>query len=275
MKRAVRFAVRGGSVVALVLAAAPAIAHEVTFAYKFEPGVSERFRVKLNQEVSMGQMAISTIADMEVTIKCVSAAEGKYTMELKFDKADVSTTMMGNTSANPIGEQLTGQSIAFTADASGGVTDVTPVGVFEAWSVAQQLVEPVLEGWYPHLPSKALPVGGEWKQAGERQTESSGTETVTNATFKFKAMKKEKTRDVAVVEQTLDTTISGTSATPMGVYTVAGTGKGKGEFLFDPAKARVIKVKGKIDISMDMTPQGGGDPMPTVVTNHFERDILE
>jgi hypothetical protein len=98
---------------------------------------------------------------------------------------------------------------------------------------------------------------------------------VTNAAFKFKAMKKEKTRDVAVVEQTLDTTIGGTSATPMGVYAVVGSGQGKGEFLFDPAKSRVVKTKGKVDLSMDMTPQSGGEPMNMVVTNHFERELLE
>ncbi|HXV13862.1 MAG TPA: hypothetical protein VEC56_06615 [Candidatus Krumholzibacteria bacterium] len=274
MKRAVRFAVLG-PMFASILASAPAVAQEVTFAYKFEPGTSERYRVKLNQEVSMGQMEVSNLADMEVTVKCVSVADGKYAMELKFDKSDVSTTMMGNTSASPLGEQLAGQTISFTADASGGVTDVKPVGVFEEWAMAQQLVEPVLQGWYPHLPNKAMAVGGEWKQAGEKQVGAGGSESVTNASFKFKAMKKEKTRDVAVVEQTLDTTIGGTSATPMGVYSVAGSGTGKGEFLFDPSKSRVVKVKGKVDLNMDMTPQSGGEAMNMIVANHFERELLE
>ena len=77
------------------------------------------------------------------------------------------------------------------------------------------------------------------------------------------------------VEQVLDTAIGGTSATPMGVYTVAGNGKGKGEFSFDAAKARVVRLKGKIDMTMDMTPQSSGEAVKTVVTNHLERNLLE
>ncbi|MCI0451015.1 MAG: hypothetical protein L0Z51_01340 [Candidatus Latescibacteria bacterium] len=226
MKRAMSFAVLG-SIVTSWLATAPVLAQEVTFAYKFEPGTSERHRVKLNQEVSMGQMAVSNLADMEVTVKCVSAADGKYVMELTFDKADVAMTMGTSTTASPLGEQLRGQTISFTADASGGVSDVKPVGAFETWEMAQQLVEPVLQGWYPHLPDKAMAVGGEWKQMGVKETGAGGSETVTNAVFKFKAMKKEKARDVAVVEQSLDTTIGGTSASPMGVYNVRGSGKAR------------------------------------------------
>jgi hypothetical protein len=245
------------------------------FAYRFEPGASERYSIKLNQEVDMGGMAVSNIADMEVTVKCVAAKDGKFSMEMKFDKVDVSMTMMGNTSASPLGEQIMGQAIMFTADASGDVTDVTPVGAFDSWATAQQLVKPVVESWYPHLPNKAVAVGGTWEKAGEKEKSSNGTETTTNTTFKFREIKKEKGRDVAVVEQVLDTAIGGTSATPMGVYTVAGNGKGKGEFSFDAAKARVVRLKGKIDMTMDMTPQSSGEAVKTVVTNHLERNLLE
>lgn len=275
MKRAIRFSVLVASMFAMVLAAVPAFAQEVTFAYKFEPGTSERHRVKLNQEVTMGQMAFSNFADFEVTLACLSGADGKYAMQMTFDKADVSTTMFGNTSPNPIAEQMVGQSVAFTIDAVGDVTDVAPVGVFDAWAAAQQIVEPVLRGWYPHLPGSAVAVGGDWKKAGVKETQASGADALTNASFKFKAMKKEKGRDVAAVEQTLDTTLGGTSATPMGTYAIAGTGAGKTEFWFDPAKSRVVKLKGKIDLNMDMTPQSGGDMVEAVITNHLERDLLE
>ncbi len=260
---------------AVVLGAATVFAQDVTFAYKFEPGSSERHRVKLNQEVTMGTMAVSNLADMEVTVKCVSGANGKYAMEIKFDKVDVGMTMMGQTSASPIGDQLVGQSIAFTADGNGEVTEVKPVGVFDAWATAQTLVEPVLEGWYPHLPGNAVKVGGGWKKAGEKKPSSSGVDTQINAAYTFKAMKKEKGRDLAVVDQALDAVVSGKTAMPMGTFLVAGTGKGKGEFLYEPAKGRVVKVKGKIDISMDMTPEDGGDTMETVVINHVERDLLD
>jgi hypothetical protein len=272
MKRAMKIALQS---CAIALVAMPAFAQEVTFAYRFEPGSSERHRVKLNQEVDWGGMAMSYLADMEVTVKCLSAKDGKYEMEMKFDKADVSMTMMGTPQVSPLGEQLVGQSVLFTADANGEVSGIKPATVFDAWEMAQQIVEPVLKGWYPHLPNKAVAMGGEWKKAGEKETESSGSETLTNASFKFKEMRKEKTHDVAVVEQTLDSTISGTSATPMGTYQVAGGGKGKAEFLFDPAKSRVEKLKGKVDISMDMTPQAGGDAVKAVVISHVERNLLE
>lgn len=277
MKGAIRFTVRSCAAIAFVAAAAPSLAQEVTFAYHFEPGAGDRYAVKFNQEVDMGggKMSISNIADMEVSVKCVAAKDGKFSMEMKFDKVDVSMTMMGTTSASPLGEQITGQTIMFTADASGDVSDVTPVGAFDSWSTAQQLVKPVIESWYPHLPNKAVAVGGTWEKAGEKEKQSSGMESTTSATFKFKEMKKDKGHDVAVVEQQLDTAIGGTSTTPMGVYTVAGSGKGKGEFSFDPAKSRVTKVKAKIDINMDMTPQSGGEPVKTIVTNNLERTLLE
>lgn len=273
MKRVIGFAWSGSATIAVAVAAWAS--QEVTFAYHFEPGISERYSVKLNQDVSMGQMAMSNIADMEVTVKCVAAKDGKFSMEMKFDKADVSTTMMGNTSANPVGEQITGQAIMFTADASGDVTDVTPVGAFDAWATAQQLIKPMVEGWYPYLPNRAVAVGGTWEKAGEKEKDAGGTESTVNSTFKFREMKKEKGRDLAVVEQTVDMSVGGNSTTPMGAYTVAGSGKGKGEFSFDPTKARVVRLKGKIDVTMDMTPQSAGDPVKTVVTNQLERNLLE
>lgn len=276
MNRAIRFAVRSCAMIA-VATAVPSFAQQVTFAYHFEPGTSERYSVKFNQDVDMmgGKMTVSNLADMEVTVTCVAAKDGKFSMQMKFDKVDVSTTMQGTPSASPLGEQIMGQSIMFTANANGDVTDVTPVGSFDAWASAQTLVRPVVESWYPHLPDKAVAVGGTWEKAGEKRKVESGTETITNAAFKFREMKKEKGRDLAVVEQTLDTSVGGTTTTPMGVYTVAGFGKGKGDFSFDPAKSCVVKIKGKVDITMDMTPQSGGEPVRTVMSNHLERTLLE
>lgn len=276
MKHVGRIAIRGCAALAVALTAATAVAQEVSFAYRFEPGTAERYRVKLNQEVEMGSIAVGNLADMEVSLKCVSGAEGKYAMQMTFDKVDVSSSMMGTVTPSPLGEQLMGQSITFDVDASGDVSHIKPVGTFEAWDTAKQLVEPVVDSWYVYLPSKPVAVGGTWKKDGEKETQSSGTETVTNASYAFKAMRKEKGRDVAVLEQLLDTDIGGMTATPMGTFAVAGGGKGKFEILFDPAKSRVVKLKGKVDLAMDMTPQAaGGDVVKTVVTNHVERDLLD
>ena len=72
MKRTTRLVAHACAALALASGAAPAVADDVTFAYKFEPGTTERHRAKLNQEVTMGPMAVSNIADMEVTVKCLS-----------------------------------------------------------------------------------------------------------------------------------------------------------------------------------------------------------
>ena len=274
MKRATRM-IHACATLALAFAAAPVAAEDITFAYKFEPGTSERHRAKLNQEVTMGPMAVSNIADMEVTVKCVSGKDGKYAMEMTFDKVDVSMTMGSNTSANPMGAQLTGQTIAFTTDANGEVSDIKPAGSFDAWSSARQLVEPIIESWYPHLPNKAVPVGGEWKKEGDKKGSDSGMETDVDAFFKFRELKKDKGHDFAVVEQTMTAKVSGKTETPMGNYNVAGGGKGKGDFHFDPSKSRVVRLKGQIDLNMDMTPEAGGDALQTVITNHVERQLLE
>lgn len=274
MKRATRL-IHACATLALAVAAVPVAAEDITFAYKFEPGASERHRAKLNQEVTMGPMAVSNIADMEVTVKCVSGKDGKYAMEMTFDKVDVSMTMGSNTSANPVGAQLTGQTIAFTADASGEVSDIKPAGSFAAWGSARQLVEPIIESWYPHLPNKAVPLGGEWKKEGDKKGSDSGMETDVDASFKFRELKKDKGHDVAIVEQTMTATVSGKTETPMGNYNVAGGGKGKGDFFFDPSKSRVVRLKGQIDLNMDMTPEAGGDALQTVITNHVERQLLE
>jgi hypothetical protein len=275
MKCTTRLLAHACTVVALTAVAVPAVAEDVTFAYKFEPGSTERHRAKLNQEVTMGPMAVSNIADMEVTVKCVSGKDGKYAMEMTFDKVDVSMTMGSTTTANPMGAQLTGQTIAFTTDANGEVSDIKPAGSFAAWGSARQLVEPIIESWYPHLPNKAVPLGGEWKKEGDKKGSDSGMETDIDAAFKFKELKKEKGRDIAVVEQTMTAKVSGKTETPMGNYNVAGGGKGKGDFHFDPSKSRVVRLKGQIDLNMDMTPEAGGDPVQTVITNHVERQLLE
>ncbi len=275
MKRATRRAALAWAAMSIVAATTPVAAKDITFAYKFEPGTTERHRAKLNQEVTMGPMAISNIADMEVTVKCISGADGKYAMEMTFDKVDVSMTMGGNTTANPVASQLAGQTISFTANANGDVADIKPLGTFEAWGTARQLVEPIIEGWFPHLPNQAVAVGGEWKKNGDKKGSESGMETEIEGSFKFRELKKDKGLDVAVVDQTMLATVSGKTATPMGSYTVAGAGKGKGDFLFDPSKSRVVRLKGQIDLNMDLTPEAGGEPVETVITNHVERELLE
>jgi hypothetical protein len=130
----------------------------------------------------------------------------------------------------------------------------------------------VIERWYIHLPKQAVAVGSSWKKEGEKETQSSGTQTVTNTTYTFKAMKKEKGRDVAVIDQTQDSKISGAATTPVGVFDVDGSGKGKFEFFFDPTRSRVVKAGSTSD---GYDAQAGGDPMHMIVTNHFERELLE
>jgi hypothetical protein len=61
----------------------------------------------------------------------------------------------------------------------------------------------------------------------------------------------------------------------MGAFALTGAGKGKFEFLFDPASAKIVRLKGAMDVDIDMTPEAGGDPMKTAVSNHVEVELLE
>jgi len=258
----------------LSLAGLASAAKDVTFGYRFEPGKAQKYQLKMNTEMEMTGMEASQVADMQVTVTCASAKGDAYTMNLVFDKVEASNVIGGNMQADPTAAQMTGESVSFTVDSHGEVSAVTPGPGFEAWAQVQQVIEPTLKNWYVFLPDKAVPVGGDWKRENYRD-KSAGTEYVSNENFKFREMKKDKGQDTATVDQDVTTQIGGTTQTPVGIYNLAGTGKGKFEFQFDPARGVITYYKGSMQTDINMTPQSGGDPMKTSVVNHIERQLVE
>jgi len=61
----------------------------------------------------------------------------------------------------------------------------------------------------------------------------------------------------------------------VGVFNLAGTGKGKFEFQFDPAAGAIRFFNGTMTTDINMTPQSGGDAMKTSVKNTIEREMIE
>ncbi len=250
-------------------------AGEVTFGYKFTPGTKEKYQLKINTEMEMTGMQASQIADMTVTVTCVSKQGDAYAMTLTFDKVDASNKLGDSMQADPSAVKMVGKSVGFTVDTHGDVRDIGPGPGFDAWPEVQQVVEPTLKNWYVYLPGSAVAAGGTWKRENYRDKSAAGSEYVSNSNFKFREMKKLKGHDVAMVDEDVTTEVGGSTQTPVGVFNLAGTGKGKFEFQFDPATCTIRYFKGSMETDINMTPQTGGDAMKTSVTNHIERELIE
>ena len=256
-----------------VLLALQASAQEVMFAYKFEAGTTQRYRVKLSQEISFGENSVSQIADLEVTLTCKSVADGKASMEMVFDKADMMKEMFGNQSADPMAEALAGHGVTFSVDAHGNVENVQQNGTYDGWDQIHPFVEPIVKGWFVDLPDQAYAPGGAWDTTQNKKS-ADGTDVKMTTHFKYKENKKEDDRNCASVTGDVESKATGKSVNPMGTYNVDGTGKGKVEYLFDPATQVIVKLKAKTNIDMNLTPAAGGDSVGTSVTYQLERELL-
>jgi hypothetical protein len=246
----------------------------VNFSHRFEAGKSDRYRVKMNTDADFRGMTMTQLADMEVTAKCVSVAPDRVVMEVTVDKAEMSRAMMGNMEADPTAAQIVGKAVGFVVNAKGEVSEISPVGYFEAWEEVRRLYEPLLKTFYVYMPGGEVAVGGEWTQ-DRKDTEETGVELSSKTVFKFKEMKKEKGVDCAFVTADISSTMGGTSTTPMGAFAVDGKGRGKYEFLFDALSGKVLRFKSKTDIEMDLTPQAGGDPVASIMGYTIEREKIQ
>jgi hypothetical protein len=260
---------------AALLATAAVAGEGVMFAHRFEADSSQRYRVRFDSSLDMAGMEITSVVDMEATVKCLAVVDGKSAMVMTFDKMEMSQMIMGKMESSPMSAMVEGKSVNFSVDAHGEVSEITPAAGFDAWAEVRMLVEPILQGWYVYLPATEVAVGGEWQRENRKVTSGSGEEVISNEYFKFKEMRKEKGRECAVVEQTADETVGGARPTPMGTFALSGAGKAKFEFLYDPASGRVVRIKGATDLDIDMTPESGGDAVKTAVSNHVERELLE
>lgn len=250
------------------------VAESVHFGYKFAEGYTSKYKVKFNQEVDFGGFAMSNFVDLEVTVDCVGATDAVYSMKMTFDKVEASRMMMDNMQNDPNAEKLVGKSVTFTVDAHGEVEDIAPVGYIDGWEMMKAGIEPIVKNWYVFLPNKALAAGEEWKEDKPTEKQDNGMEVTTSAVYRFKEVKKEKGRDCARVEATVANMLGGSTDTPQGSFAVDGKGDGKFELLFDGSTSTIVRLKGKVDMKMDMTPEGGGDKVETTVAYNIERELI-
>lgn len=262
--------------VALTVVAGPAAeAKNVTFGYAFASGSAQKYHLKINTDMQMTGMTANQLADMMVTVTCVSKKGDAYAMSLTFDKVDATNTIGTDKQVDPSGMKMVGKSVGFTVDSHGTVSDIGPGPNFDAWPEVQAVIEPTLKNWYVYLPANAVAVGGTWKRENYRDKSAAGSEYVSSETFKFREMKNNKGHDVAMVDEDVTTKVGGSTQTPVGVFNLDGTGKGKFEFHFDPTNSAIRYFIGSMVTDINMTPQAGGDPMKTSVTNHIERELIE
>ncbi len=244
-----------------------------TFAYDFDEGHNQDYKVKFTQETFFGTYSSSVFADMEITEKCVGTTEdGKFKMEVTFNKVESSMMWMDKMQESQMGEALMGQSISFVVDGHGEVDGLKALGYIESWRQFEGSIKQLVDGFYPYLPGKEISKGENWENS--KETDEEGMHVTSNAVYTFKEMKEVKGRNCAKVAAEVETGIGGVSTTPMGEYKAEGKGEGEGEYFFDPADGIIVKIKEKIEIKMDLTPVSGGDAVETTVSFEVERELL-
>jgi hypothetical protein len=262
------------------LSAAIAVVHAedgILFKYSFEKGKSFDHKVKYTQEVAFGSFAYSQFMDLEVTEKCTGITEdGKYQMEMVFNKVESSTMQFDKMVEDPSGDNLVGQAVSYLVDEHGEVSEVKALGYIENWQMLSTKIVPLVDGWYIHLPAEDVTNGGTWKEQTDKEDNGEGLLITTSATYSFEEMKKEKGRNCAKITADISQEFEGTSSTPMGNYDADGEGKGEYEILFDANDSVIVKLKGKHEVKMDMTPESGkGDDVETTVNIEIERELLK
>jgi len=273
MKRNILLALIGAAILALPAAYAGA-GDEVMFAYSFEEGYKQAYKVKFTREIDAGFFTASMFADLSVTEKCIGVEDGKFKMEIVFDEVEASLSFGGNIQDAKISEALTGQAVFYTVDANGEVDDISAATFIENFAqLSEQLVEPVIESGYAYLPVAEVALGGTWNPDEETETTDEGLEIATTGEFTFKEMKEQSGRSCAYVEGKMENIISGSAQSPQGPATAEGKGEGKFKLFFDPSTRTIVKLKGSMDFNMDLRPDGGGDAISTVVGFTMEREV--
>jgi hypothetical protein len=275
MLRRVRFVgLAAVALVAVALAAASVGAdEEVLLGYKFEEGYTKDYQVKINYEVDYGGWAFATIADMEVTERCVGVEDDLFLMEVVFNKVETARLQGDDMTEDPSGEHLTGQVLTYKVDAHGVVTEIKPAGYIEGWPQLRKMIEGVFENWYGYLPNESLAKGAKWTH----ETEPNAEETIKaegQSDYEFKDVKEEEGTPCAHIEGKSKHTLSGTQETTMGSQIVEGEEKGDIELFFCAKSSTIVKFKAKSESKIDMTPEAGGDPVETTVNSTLERKVM-
>jgi hypothetical protein len=262
---------------AAVLVAGPDVAPAgdgVHFEYTFEKGYIQQHKVKFKQEMFWGSYSRSAIVDMEVTEKCLGVTEdGRFEMELVFDKVETSIMMLDRLQESRIGESLTGQAIDYTVDESGAVRDVRAVGYIESWSQIEQLVTEIANQFYVYLPAEDHSPGQKWEHTDER--DENGMNVTENWEYEFDKMEEQMGRECAKVKAEVEFGIGGVASTPGGDFNMDGEGDGKYEFYFDGTEKMIVKMKGSIEVKSDMIPlSGDGETVESTINYEIERELL-
>jgi len=273
MKRNILLVLLGAALVVLPVVMAGA-GDEVMFAYSFEEGQTQAYKVKFSREIDAGFFTASMFADLSVTDKCIGVEDGKFKMEMVFDAVDASLSFGGNIQDAKISEALTGQAVFYTVDVNGEVEDIAAATFIENFEqLNEQLIKPVIESGYAYLPAAAISLGGTWNPDDEVEKTNEGLEIATTGEFLFKEMKEEMGRNCAYVEGSMENLISGSTQSPQGAATATGKGEGKFKLFFDPKTSTIVKLKGSMDFNMELQPDAGGDSIETIVGFTMEREI--
>jgi hypothetical protein len=255
-------------------APAPARAQEtVMFKYKFKEGYNQDYKIKFSQEMYFGAFGTSFFSDLEVTFKCVGVSEdGKFNMEVVFNKVDASRRQGDTMEETNLGEQLTGQTVACVVDAHGEVDDIKAMGYIEAWRQIERDIETVIQAFFAYLPAEEVAKGENWENTDEQSQED--LHITSRTEYEFKEIKNEKGRQCAKVEAETEIGIGGVQATPQGDFNAEGEGEGETELYFDVADGIIVKMKDKMEIKMDMTPVAGGDGFELTRSYQIEVELL-
>ena len=259
------------AMIVLLAAVGATAGDDVMFAYSFNAGTSNDYKVSFNQEIDMSGMAFSTIGDFEITEKCIAVTDTAASMEIVFTKVEASAMMFGQMQDDPTGGKLVNQAIAFKVTPEGKVTDIAPAGYLEGWEQLQQVVKPVIESAYIHMPNKSVAMGTGWTHNDDSGEEGMVVKSAYD--FVFNEMKKENDRNCAQVEGTLKSTFAGSLPMPMGEMEADGNGKGKVKALFDPKAQMIVTLEVSSENKIDMVPVGGGDTQEMTVNFEMKRTL--
>lgn len=272
------FLVIVGTLVAVSVVLLPAQAEDgVLLKYDYQKGTSFDHKVKFTQEISFGSFAFSQFMDLEVTEKCMGVTEdGKYQMEMVFNKVESSRMQFDKMVEDNSSETLVGQAVSYLLDEHGEVDKVNAMGYIENWEMISGNIIALIESWYPYLPAEKVASGGNWEEVKDKEDDGEGLLITTNAVFSFEGTKKEKDRECVKITADISQKFEGINSTPMGDFNTDGEGKGEYEVLFDPSDSAIVKLKGKHEVKMDMTPESGkGDDVETTVNMEMERELLK
>jgi hypothetical protein len=259
---------------ALVLPSGAPADDAVYFAYDFGDGYNQRYEISFSEERAAGNYSMTSIFDLEITEKFIGVNDdGKFEIEIVFDKVDASVMLFDQMRETHIGEQLTGQSIGFLLDKNGEHSELKALGYIESWEQHKGTIEMFVGMFYVPLPGKGYAKDDKWEYTDEQ--DNNGLNTTTRSEYHFKEMKKEAGHDCAKVTIETEVGLGGILETPGGDFETEGEGEGESEFYFDSANGLVVKLKSKIEVNLDLTPvTGKGEVQQVTNTYEIERKLL-